>query len=132
MVSKVILAKIRGINMDKNCAVYSASNLVGKRWTIVILLELYKGEGSWKRYSHIKSKLPQLTPKILSTRLKELEKEGIILKKVDSTVMPIKSEYSLTKRGEEFIDIIRQLKAWSLKNKENKTCKAKDCKKCEL
>ncbi len=117
--------------MDKNCAVYSASNLIGKRWTIIILLEIYKGENKWKRYNEIKGKLPQLTPKILSTRLKELAKEEIIVKRVDSSVVPIKSEYSLTKRGEEFMDIIKMIKVWSLKNKDNKSgCKNRDCKSC--
>ena len=118
--------------MDTGCAVFSASNLVGKKWTLVILLELYKGEEKWKRYHQIKGKLPQLTPKILSTRLKELEKEGVIAKRVDSSTIPIKSEYSLTKRGEEFIDIIREIKKWTLKYKDFKHCKSTDCKQCQF
>ena len=117
--------------MDKNCAVFNASNLIGKRWTILILLELYKGEEKWKRYNQLKSKLPQLTSKMLSARLKELEKAGILTKRVDSSVVPIKSEYSLTKRGEEFIDIIKQIKNWSLKSMDNKSgCRSRDCKTC--
>jgi len=118
--------------MDKNCAVYNASNLIGKKWTLMILIELYKGEEKWKRYNQLKSKLGQLTPKILSTRLKELEKDGIISKRVDASVIPIKSEYSLTKRGEELIDIIKNIKQWSLKYKDCKQCKSKDCKECEF
>jgi DNA-binding HxlR family transcriptional regulator len=119
--------------MDKNCAVFSASNLIGKKWTIVILLELYKGENKWKRYNQIKGKLPQLTSKMLSARLKELEKAGILNKKVDSSVVPIKSEYSLTKRGEEFIDIVKMIKLWSLKSIDNKGgCKNRECKDCEF
>lgn len=116
--------------MDKSCPVYYASNLIGKRWTIVILLELHKGEEKWKRYHQIKSKLPQLTPKILSTRLKELVKEDIILKRVDSSTVPIKSEYSLTKKGEDFIQIIHYIKEWTLKYKSAKKCASKDCKHC--
>jgi len=116
--------------MDKNCAVYYTTNLVGKRWTLLILLELYKGESKWKRYFQLKEKLPQLTPKILSTRLKELEKEGMIAKRVDSSTVPIKSEYSLTKRGEEFIEIIKQIKQWTLRWGQFKRCKASDCKTC--
>jgi DNA-binding HxlR family transcriptional regulator len=117
--------------MDKNCALYNASSLIGRRWTIVILLELYKGE-KWKRYSQIKKKLTQLTPKILSTRLKELEREGLIAKRVDSSVIPIKSEYSMTKRGEELMDILKQIKQWSLKYKECKKCRGQECKECEF
>jgi DNA-binding HxlR family transcriptional regulator len=118
--------------MDKNCAVLSASNLIGKRWTIVMVLELYKGEDKWKRFNQLKAKLPQITSKMLSARLKELEKAGILTKRVDSSVVPIKSEYSLTKRGEEFIDIIKHIKDWSLKYKDSKSCKSKNCKDCEL
>ena len=116
--------------MDKSCPVYYASNLIGKRWTIVILIELHKGDSKWKRYHVIKSKLPQLTPKILSTRLKELEKEGLISKRVDSSTVPIKSEYSLTKKGEEFIGVIQTIKEWVLRNKPFRKCTAKDCKHC--
>ena len=120
--------------MNKNCSVYSVSNLIGKRWTILLVLELYKGEGKWKRFNQLKSKLPQITSKMLSARLKELEKEGILSRRVDSSVVPIKSEYSLTKRGEEFIDIIRHIKDWSIKSgkSKDKDCKGKDCKDCEL
>ena len=116
--------------MDKSCPVYYASNLIGKRWTIVILLELYKGEGKWKRYHEIKSRLPQLTPKILSTRLKELATEGVIIKRVDSSTVPIKSEYSLTKKGEDFIQIIEHIKDWTVKYKSARKCTSKDCRHC--
>jgi len=116
--------------MDKNCAVFKASNLMGKRWTISILLELYKGEDKWKRYNHVKAKLPGITPKMLSARLRELEKAGILSRRVDSTVMPVKSEYSLTKHGEDFIDVIKHLKTWSLKYSPNRSCGSRDCKNC--
>ncbi len=118
--------------MDKNCAVYTASNLIGKRWTLLIILELYKGSNKWKRFNQLKSKLPQITSKMLSARLKEFEKKEIVQKRVDSSVMPVKSEYALTKRGEEFMDIIRHIKTWSLDYKENKACKSKTCKECGL
>jgi DNA-binding HxlR family transcriptional regulator len=118
--------------MDKNCAVFKASNIIGKRWTLSLLLELYKGKDKWKRYNHIKSKLPGITPKMLSARLKELAKAEIISKRVDSTLIPIKSEYSLTKHGEEFIDVIKHLKTWSLKYKANKSCDSRVCKNCDF
>jgi len=118
--------------MDKNCAVYSVSNLIGKRWTILIVLELYKGTNKWKRFNQLKVKLPQITSKMLSARLKEFEKEGMLQKRVDSSVIPVKSEYSLTKRGEEFMEIIKHIKTWSLEYVENKSCKSKNCKNCEI
>jgi len=118
--------------MDKDCTIYKTADFIGKRWTILILLELYKGE-KVKRYSKLKQGLPEITPKILSTRLKELEKNKLISKKIDTSEFPIKCEYSLTKSGEDFIKIIKDIKKWALKWKiKNKVCADSDCSECEL
>ena len=119
--------------MDKDCTIYKTANFIGKRWTLLILLELYKGDSKTKRYSQIKNSLPEITPKILSTRLKELEKEHLIKKRIDTTEFPIKCEYSLTKSGEDFIKIIQDIKKWALKWKiKNIVCEKANCKECEL
>lgn len=119
--------------MDKNCTIYRTTNFIGKRWTILIMLELYKGKTGVKRYSELKKKLPDITPKILSLRLKELEKLGLVNKKVDTNVMPIKCEYSLTESGSAFIKVIRDLKKWALEwDVGSKNCGDSDCKICEL
>jgi len=104
---------------------------IGKKWTVIILLELFKGSNNKKRYCEIKRNIPDITPKVLSSRLKELEKKGMITKKIDSTSFPVKCEYSLTKSGNDFIKIIKDIKNWSLKWKiENKVCEQLDCKYC--
>lgn len=119
--------------MYKKCTVYKTADFIGKRWTILILLELYKGKAKWKRYSEIKNKLPDITPKILSQRLKELEKEKMIKKKVDASSFPVKCEYCLTESGEDFIGIIKDMKKWSLDWKtKNKECENTNCKVCDL
>ena len=119
--------------MDDDCTIYKTANFIGKRWTLLILLELYKGEFKWKRYSNLKNGLKEITPKILSTRLKELEKERLIEKRVDSSKVPIKCEYSLTKSGEDFIRIIHDMKQWALKWRiKNIICEKSNCKDCEL
>lgn len=119
--------------MKEKCTVYRTADFIGKRWTILILLELYKGGPEAIRYSEIKRRLSNITPKILSTRLKELEAKNLIIKKVDATSFPIKCEYSLTKRGQDFIKIIKDIKKWALKwNIKNKTCENKDCLHCDL
>jgi|TARA_Y100000310_G_C20656430_1_gene802212 DNA-binding HxlR family transcriptional regulator len=119
--------------MEKNCTVYKTMDFVGKKWTILVLLELYKGEQKWKRYSHIKKKMQDITPKILSARLKELEQEGMIKKRVDARKFPIKCEYSLSKSGDDFVNIVGNIKKWSLKWKiKNKQCDSKLCKYCKL
>jgi len=119
--------------MDEKCTIYRTADFVGKRWTIVLLLELYKNNSKAKRYSEIKSNMEGITPKMLSARLKELSQEGLVNKKVDASSFPVKCEYSLTKSGEDFIKIIKDMKKWALKWKiNNKTCLNSDCHKCVL
>ena len=119
--------------MKKNCPIYQVMRRMGRRWTILVLAELYKGRKKWKRYSEIKKKIPGLTPKMLSMRLKELEKEGLLKNRVDAKKFPVKSEYSLTKKGEDFFRVIDETKKWGLKWKVgNSDCPYVDCKECEF
>lgn len=119
--------------MNTDCAVYKTADFIGKRWTLLILLELYKGENKWKRYNELKRSLLGITPKILSLRLKELEKNKLIENRVDVKQFPIKSEYSLTMSGEDFISIIKNMKKWSLKwGLSKKACENKDCRYCKF
>ena len=119
--------------MDETCTVYKTMDFISKKWTLLILLELYKGRKEKKRYSEIKDKMEDITPKVLSERLKELEREGLITRKVDASQFPVKTEYSLTKSGRDFIPIISQMKIWALKWKpHNELCESIDCENCEL
>ena len=119
--------------MDENCTVYKTIDFISKKWSLLILLEIYKSQEGKKRYSKIKNNLPVITPKVLSARLKELEKEGLITKNIDASRFPIKSEYELTKIGIDFISIIKDIKQWALRWRiNNKVCEQLDCKNCKL
>lgn len=121
------------VTMDSNCTIYKTADFIGKRWTLLILLELHKGKQKRKRYCEIKKKLVTISPKILSTRLKELVSEKLIEKEIDSSSIPIKTFYSLTPSGADFIKIIQDMKQWALKwNVKNKMCESTDCKNCML
>jgi len=115
------------------CTVSMTVKYLTKKWTLLIILELYKGEGYTRRFSELKDSLSDITPKILSERLKELEEEGIITKNIDTTSFPVKCEYTLTKSGIDLLDIIRDIKRWALKWKiDNIPCGEQDCKNCVL
>ncbi|MFA5796605.1 MAG: helix-turn-helix domain-containing protein [Candidatus Woesearchaeota archaeon] len=119
--------------MNKNCTIYRSTDIIGKKWSLLVLFELYRQNITEKRYSEIKRALPRITPKLLSLRLKELEKNGLITKKIDATTFPVKSIYKLTKAGEEFIDVIKSLKKWSLKwHVKSDHCKSTECKYCNV
>ncbi len=119
--------------MNKRCTIYQTANFIGKRWTMLILLELSKRDPKTKGFIKLKNNLPQITSKILSSRLKELEQEGLITKKMDFKTFPKKSEYSLTASGKEFLHVIKEIKRWSLKWKvHNDTCEQTICQDCKI
>ncbi len=119
--------------MDDRCTVYRTVDMVSKKWTMVILLELHRSGGGPKRYSEIKKSLREITPKVLSTRLKELEGNQLITKRIDASSFPVKTEYALTQMGLEFIKVIYDIKEWALKWKvNNKMCEMLDCKECSI
>ncbi|MDD1712681.1 MAG: helix-turn-helix transcriptional regulator, partial [Methanoregulaceae archaeon] len=109
--------------MQDGCTVSQTVRYLSKRWTLLIILELYKGEEYTRRFSELRDALDGITPKVLSERLKELEDQEIITRHVDATAFPVRSEYALTESGLEIIGIIRDIKRWALKWKvENITC----------
>lgn len=119
--------------MQEGCTVNLTVRYIARKWTLLILLELYKGKGHTRRFSELKSCLKGITQKVLSARLKELEMEGLIEKRMDGTSFPVKSEYTLTESGLEIISIIKNMKRWALKWKiTNIECGCQDCSECVL
>ena len=119
--------------MNHECTLYKTMDFLAKKWTILILLELQKGEQEWKRFSEIRDSMVEITPKVLSERLKDLETEGLVVKMVDTSAFPIKSEYRLTESGEELVETVKQIKYWALKWKfPNELCLLQDCRSCGL
>jgi DNA-binding HxlR family transcriptional regulator len=91
------------------CGLYHrAVELIGKRWTGAIVLVLLDGP---LHFSGIRQLVPELSDRLLSERLKELEAEGVVARKVlDGT--PVRVEYSLTEKGEALEPAVRALKDW--------------------
>jgi DNA-binding HxlR family transcriptional regulator len=119
--------------MKPKCTVYRTIDFISKRWAVLIVQELYRQGETKRRFSDLKLSLPNITAKILSARLKELEKEGLIKKDIYKDEIPLRCEYSLTRMGDDFIKIIKDIKQWALKWKfDNKECQEKDCKQCGI
>jgi DNA-binding HxlR family transcriptional regulator len=92
------------------CSYYHrAVELIGKRWTGAILMVMLDGP---LRFSEIKQLVPDLSDRLLSERMKELESEGIVERRVidDS---PIHVEYALTEKGRALEPAVRALKSWA-------------------
>lgn len=89
---------------------HEAIELIGKRWTGAILYVLLRGGPM--RFSEIGQAVPQLSDRLLSERMKELEARGIIERRVLPEA-PVRVEYDLTEMGHDLADTLRELKAWA-------------------
>ena len=92
------------------CPTYHrAIELIGRRWTGVILRAMLSGEG---RFSDIATAVPGLSDRLLSERLKELEAEGIVTRTVVPTT-PVRVDYALTEKGLALNEVIISISAWA-------------------
>ena len=82
---------------------------IGKKWTGLIIYVLLSGP---KRFSDITSIIPDLSKRVLTERMKELEKYGIVLRHVVPD-RPIRTEYLLTKKGNELGKILGPIGQWA-------------------
>jgi DNA-binding HxlR family transcriptional regulator len=88
---------------------HRAVELIGKRWTGAIVFVLMDGP---LRFSEVKLLVPDLSDRLLSERLKELEGEEIVQRRViDGT--PVHVEYELTDKGRALEPAVRSLKSWA-------------------
>jgi len=92
------------------CAKFHRSiELIGRRWTGAIIYLLLK---SRCRFATLRDAIPDITDRMLSERLQELEQEGII----DRTVIPetpVRVEYALTKKGRALTEAMDAIAEWS-------------------
>jgi len=91
------------------CTVSLTMDLVGGKWKAVILYHL-KDEA--KRFSELRKEIPSVTEMTLSLQLKQLEKDGLISRKVYGKKPPVKVVYSLTDFGKSFVPVLEAITEW--------------------
>ena len=89
----------------------NAFELLGKRWTGLIIKTLLNGRN---RFSDIASAIPNMSARMLTERFKELETEGIIIRKVYPET-PVRIEYELTEKGHELQAVMDEVQKWAEK-----------------
>jgi len=97
--------KSRYLNTDiefADCPVEASLGVLGKKWTILIIRDI--GVYGRDRFNKLLKSLPGIPSKMLATRLKELEKEGFLEKRVEKSTPPKIVWWSLTEKG---LDAIR-------------------------
>lgn len=92
-----------------NCPLELTMDLIGGKWKLIILWYLLDGS---KRFSQLNRLMPNITQKMLTTQLRELEEKGLINRHVYPQVPP-KVEYSLTEQGYSLKYILNDICSWS-------------------
>jgi len=95
---------------DQMCPRYEAAvELMGKKWTGLILRILMGGP---RRFSEFRAQAPDLSDRLLSERLKELEDAGIVSRVVHDT-KPVLIEYTLTEKGQALEPVVTAIQKWA-------------------
>lgn len=95
----------------KSCPIETTFRIVGKRWTILIIREIFRGNTQFNRFME---NIEGITPKVLTERLRELERLGIVRRRIVSEY-PVRVEYSLTDMGKGFEPILLSAASFSMK-----------------
>jgi DNA-binding HxlR family transcriptional regulator len=90
------------------CAVEATASLIGGKWKAVILFYLFQGP---KRFNELRRLLPEVTQRMLTRQLRELEHDKLVHREIYMEVPP-RVEYSLTQFGSTLGPIIEQMSEW--------------------
>jgi DNA-binding HxlR family transcriptional regulator len=100
-----------------HCAMDVTMHFIGGKWKTVVLWYLRHDK---KRFSELKAVMPQITEKMLSIQLKQLEKDGLIMRTVYTSKPPLKVEYALTDFGKSLIPLLNEIASWGRKTGHEK------------
>ena len=91
---------------DGNCAVAATAEIIGTKWTSLIVHDLSEGP---RRFMELEHSCPGISPRTLSERLDTLEREGIAIRR-SYPESPPRVEYELTAKGRALLPIIREMR----------------------
>jgi DNA-binding HxlR family transcriptional regulator len=91
------------------CPVQATSNVISGKWKVLILWHLSIAP---HRFSELRGLLTGVSEKVLTAQLRELESDGLLLRKIAQTVPP-RVEYRLSPAGEELIPIMESMCGWA-------------------
>jgi DNA-binding HxlR family transcriptional regulator len=107
--------------MDPRCPVARSLDVVGERWTMLILRDLLL-DGP-QRVQDLQRRLNRISPNTLSARLKTLEEAGVVTRRFYDQHPP-RAEYVLTPRGEALRPVLRALRDWGETHAPRRTAAA--------
>ena len=93
------------------CAISTATELLGQKWTLLIIHYLHAARPRRLRFCELQKKLGGLNPATLSQRLKLLEAEGLV-ERIEVASLPPVVEYTLTRQGSDLGPVVEGLGSW--------------------
>ncbi|MBN1275300.1 helix-turn-helix transcriptional regulator [Candidatus Woesearchaeota archaeon] len=111
-----------------SCVIYETMNIIGKKWSLLIIFELHRHGPS--SFNELKRQVKYITPKMLSRRLDELEEDGLVERRVLDK--PLRTTLSLTPAGKDFVRILKAIKNWSLQWSPGGHDCVEDCRDCSF
>jgi DNA-binding HxlR family transcriptional regulator len=109
-ISCSIINKVYSMSELKSCPIETTFRIIGKRWTVLIIREILKGNTQFNRFIE---NIRGISPKVLTERLRELERLGIIRRRIVSKY-PLRVEYSLTDMGKGFEPVLLSAASFSM------------------
>jgi DNA-binding HxlR family transcriptional regulator len=95
----------------KSCPIEATFRIIGKKWSVLIMREMFRGVTQFNRFLE---NIEGIRPKVLTERLRELEKMGIVKRRIVSEY-PVKVEYRLTEMGMGFEPVLLAAGAFSMR-----------------
>lgn len=90
------------------CPVETTLTLIGDKWKVLILRDLLTGT---KRFGELRRSVGQVSQKVLTAQLRQMEESGLLNRKVYAEVPP-RVEYSLTELGHSLFPILNAMQTW--------------------
>ena len=94
------------------CPVQATSNVMAGKWKVLIVWHLSFGS---RRFAEIRDLLPGVSEKVLTSQLRELERDKVI-KRLDAGTVPPRVDYMLTDAGNELISVMEAMCGWASKH----------------
>ena len=107
-----IIATVTNMSELKSCPIETTFKIIGKRWTVLIIREILKGNTQFNRFLE---NIEGISPKVLTERLRELERLGIIRRRIVSEY-PVRVEYSLTDMGKGFEPVLLSAASFTMEH----------------
>ncbi|MBP1082173.1 winged helix-turn-helix transcriptional regulator [Bacillus capparidis] len=97
---------------EKICSnICQVLQIIGSKWSFPVIAELAQGP---IRYNQLQKKIEIIRPQSLTNTLRQLEQNGFVHRQVFPTI-PVTVEYSLTEKGEDFQNVLKEMDKWALK-----------------